>query len=163
MADGRVSRLNAFCVMDAAGKILARAKVASDPGALFAALKGHYPGPERIVLENRSGDGDAVVLAGAGAGPAGPAGDGARRAARAHAVMKPRHNKRDAGDAELLAEIARRGFYRAPSVKSEAAREARILLKERAVIWCASGAIRRTRSGAFWGPWGFPFPRARAS
>ena len=50
-------------------------------------------------------------------------------ARHAHAVMKPRHNKTEAGDAELLAEIARRGFYRAVTVKSEAARAARILLK----------------------------------
>ncbi len=47
-------------------------------------------------------------------------------------VMKLQHNKTDAGDAELLAEIARRGFCRAVSVASEAAPKARILLKARA-------------------------------
>ncbi len=52
-------------------------------------------------------------------------------ARQAHAVMKLQHNKTDAGDAELLAEIARTGFYRAVSVKSEAAQEVRILLKAR--------------------------------
>ncbi len=31
----------AFCVMDAAGKVLARGKVASDPKALFEALREH--------------------------------------------------------------------------------------------------------------------------
>ncbi len=47
-------------------------------------------------------------------------------------VMKLQHNKTDAGDAELLAEIARTGFCRAVSVASEAAPKARILLKARA-------------------------------
>ncbi len=46
--------------------------------------------------------------------------------------MKLQHNKTDAGDAELLAEIARTGFCRAVAVKSEVAQEARILLKARA-------------------------------
>ena len=41
----------AFCVMDAAGKVLARGKVASDPEALFEMLREHCPCPERIVLE----------------------------------------------------------------------------------------------------------------
>ncbi len=35
--------------------------------------------------------------------------------------MKLQHNKTDAGDAELLAEIARTGFCRAVAVKSAAA------------------------------------------
>ncbi len=41
----------AFCVKDAEGEILARGKVATDPEALFAALKEHGLCPERIVLE----------------------------------------------------------------------------------------------------------------
>ena len=45
MAGGRVSRLNAFCVEDAAGKVLARGKAASDPGAWFEVLV--VPGPRR--------------------------------------------------------------------------------------------------------------------
>ncbi len=40
----------AFCVKDVAGKILARGKVATDPGALFAALREHCLCPGRIVL-----------------------------------------------------------------------------------------------------------------
>jgi transposase len=53
-------------------------------------------------------------------------------ARQAHAVMRLQHNKTDAGDAELLAEIARTGFCRPVSVKSAAAQEDRILLKARA-------------------------------
>ncbi len=41
----------AFCVMDAAGKVLARGKVASGPEALFEVLREHCLCPERIVLE----------------------------------------------------------------------------------------------------------------
>ncbi len=45
--------------------------------------------------------------------------------------MRLQHNKTDANDAELLAEIARTGFCRPVAVKSEAAQEARALLKAR--------------------------------
>ncbi len=41
----------AFYVKDVTGKILARGKVATDPGALFEALRNHCACPERIVLE----------------------------------------------------------------------------------------------------------------
>ncbi len=51
MAEGRVSRLNAFCVKDATGEVLSRGKVASDPKALFEVLREHCPCPKRIVLE----------------------------------------------------------------------------------------------------------------
>ena len=41
----------AFCVKDKEGKVLARGKAATDPEALFEALKEHFLCPERIVLE----------------------------------------------------------------------------------------------------------------
>ena len=40
-----------FCVKDVSGDVLARGKVATDPGALFEALRAHCACPERIVLE----------------------------------------------------------------------------------------------------------------
>ena len=40
-----------FCVKDASGKILARGKVATDPRALFSALREHCLCPGRIVVE----------------------------------------------------------------------------------------------------------------
>ena len=46
-------------------------------------------------------------------------------------MLKLQHNQTDAGDAELLAALARTGFYRAVAVPGEAAREAPILLKAR--------------------------------
>ena len=51
----------AFCVMDEDGKVLARGKVASDPVALFEALREQCLCPERIVLET----GTLSFLAGA--------------------------------------------------------------------------------------------------
>ncbi len=53
-------------------------------------------------------------------------------ARQAHAVMKLQHNKTDANDAALLAEIAWTGFCRPVAVKSEAAQADRILIKARA-------------------------------
>ena len=117
----------AFCVKDAAGKVLARGKVATDPDALFEALKAHCLCPERIVLETGT-------LSGWLARELGRLGLSVDviDARQAHAVMRLQHNKTDANDAELLADIARTGFYRGVAVKSEAAQEARILLKARA-------------------------------
>lgn len=116
-----------YCVMDGSGAVLARGRVASDPEALFEILRAHCLCPERIVLETgtmsnwlarelrRRGLPVDVI-----------------DARQAHAVMRLQHNKTDAGDAALLGEIARTGFCRPVLVKSEAAQEARILLKARA-------------------------------
>ncbi len=116
----------AFCVKDGAGKVWARGQAPSEPEALFEALREPCLCPERIVLE--TGTMSAWLARELG-----------RRglpvtvidARQAHAVMRLQPNKTDAGDAELLAEIARPGFYRAVSVKSEAAREVWVLLKAR--------------------------------
>lgn len=115
-----------FCVRDEGGRILARGKAASDPDALFEALKAHCLCPERIVLET----GTLSAWLARELGKLGMAAD-VIDARQAHAVMKLQHNKTDAGDAELLAEIARTGFCRPVSVSSEAAQAARILLKAR--------------------------------
>ena len=116
----------AFCVKDVAGKILARGKVATDPRALFAALREHCLCPGRIVLETGT-------LSGWLARDLGRLGVSVEviDARHANAVMRLQHNKTDANDAALLAEIARTGFCRPVAVKSEAAQEARALLKAR--------------------------------
>ena len=116
----------AYCVMDRAGKVLARGKAATDPGALFEALKEHCLCPERIVLETGTLS-HWLVRGLRGLGLAVEMID----ARQAHAVMKLQHNKTDAGDAELLAEIARTGFCRKVAVKSEDAQGDRIVLKAR--------------------------------
>ena len=116
-----------FCVKDATGKILSRGKVATDPEALFDALKEHCVCPARIVLETGT-------LSGWLSRELGKLGIAVEviDARQAHAVMKLQHNKTDANDAALLAEIARTGFCRPVAVKSEAAQADRILIKARA-------------------------------
>ncbi len=117
----------AFCVKNTEGKILARGKVATDPQGLFEALREHCLCPERIVLETGTLSGWlARELAKLGIAV------DVIDARQAHAVMRLQHNKTDANDAELLAEIARTGFCRPVAVKSETAQEGRILLKARA-------------------------------
>ena len=118
-----------FCVKDKEGKVLARGKAASDPEALLEALKKHTLCPERIVLETGS---MSAWLA-----------RGLRRyglpvevidAREAHMAMRLKHNKTDANDAEVLAEMARTGFYRAVAVSSERSQEHRMMLKARSQL-----------------------------
>ena len=102
----------AFCIKNKEGTVLAQGKTLTDPKALFSALKKHTLCPERIVLETgtmsawlarelrRQGMPVDVI-----------------DARQAHAVMKLQHNKTDANDAELLAEIARTGFCRPVAVR----------------------------------------------
>ena len=115
-----------FCVKDAKGKILAKGKTLTDPESLFDAMKEHCACPEVIVLE--TGAMSAWLTR------------GMRKkglpvecidARQAHAVMKLQLNKTDANDAELLAEMARTGFYKAVSVKSVSAQNVRAFLKAR--------------------------------
>ncbi len=116
----------AFCVKDSSGKVLARGKVSTDPAALFEMLREHCLCPERIVLETGTLSGwlaRGLVELGLPVEVI--------DARHAHAVLKLQHNKTDAGDAELLAELARSGFYRAVAVKGAAAQAARVLLKAR--------------------------------
>jgi transposase len=113
-------------VKDRDGNVLASGKVATDPAALFAVLKEHCLCPGRLVMETGTLSGWLAREL----GKLGIAVD-VIDARQAHAVMRLQHNKTDANDADLLAEIARTGFYRGVAVKSEAAQEARILLKAR--------------------------------
>ena len=97
----------AYCVKGSDGKVLARGKAASDPQALFEALREHCLYPERIVVE--TGTLSHWLVRGLRE-------RGLRvdliDARQAHGVMKLQHNKTDANDAGLLAEIARTGFCR---------------------------------------------------
>ncbi len=131
-----------FCVKDAAGAVLARGTAPSDPAALFEALKAHCQCPERIVLE--TGTMSAWLARGlARLGLPAQVID----ARQAHAVMRLQHHKTDAGDAELLAEIARTGFCRKVAVSSEAAQEMRVLLKARAHLVRQHRASQNTLRG----------------
>ena len=72
--------------------------------------------------------------------------------------MKLQHNKTDAGDAELLAEIARTGFCRAVAVKSEVAQAVRILIKARAHLVRQRCDTQNTIRGLL-GSLGLRFPK----
>jgi transposase len=119
----------AYCVKDADGKILATGKVATDPDALFAVLKEHCVCPERVVLETGTQSNWLARELGKRGLPV-----RCLDARRAHAVLRLRHNKTDANDAEALAELARLGFFRAVAVKSEAAQRDRFLVQARAQL-----------------------------
>ncbi len=129
-----------FCVMDRSGKILAQGKALSDPGSLFEALREHTLCPQRIVLETGTLSGWLAR----GLREHGLAVD-VIDARQAHAVMKLQHNKTDANDAVLLAEIARSGFCRPVSVNSEASQKHRILIKARRHL--ASSGVPEARYG----------------
>ncbi len=115
-----------FCVKDGAGKVLAEGKVATDPHALFEVLREHCLCPERIVMETGTLSNwlarELLKL-------------GLRvdviDARQAHAVLRLQHNKTDANDANILADLARTGFCRQTHVKSEEANRMRVLLKAR--------------------------------
>ena len=119
----------AYCVKGSDGKILATGKVATDPDALFGVLKEHCLCPERIVLETGT-QSSWLARALRERGLAVECLD----ARRAHAVLRLRHNKTDANDAEALAELARLGFFRAVAIKSEAAQADRVLVQARAQL-----------------------------
>jgi transposase len=105
---------------------LSSGKVLSDPDALFAILKRRTLCPARIVLETGT---LSNWLARGLRGYHLPV--EVIDARQAHSVMKLQHNKTDANDAELLASLARTGFYRPVAVSSAASQEQRILLKAR--------------------------------
>ena len=147
----------AFCVKDAEGKILARGKVVTDPRVLFEALKEHCLCPGRIVMETGTLSGwlarslrklriaVAVIYA-----------------RQAHAVMRLQHNKTDANDAELLAEIARTGFCRPVAVKRETAQKDRVLLKARAHVMRQRRDTENTIRGLL-ASLGLRFPRGSSN
>ncbi len=143
----------AYCVKDERGKVVARGKVATDPEALFEVLKAHCLCPGRIVMET----GTLSAWLARELGRRGLAVD-VIDARQAHAVMKLQHNKTDANDAALLAEIARTGFFRAVAVKSADAQGDRVLLKARHRLICVGRDLENTIRGLL-GTVGLRFPK----
>lgn len=142
-----------FCVMDVSGKILAQGKTWSDPQSLFNALRAYTLCPERIVLETGTLSGWLARGLRAYGMPV-----DVIDARQAHAVMKLQHNKTDANDAILLAEIARTGFCRPVSVSSEEAQKQRMLIKARRHLVCQRRAIQNAVRG-FLCALGIRFPK----
>ncbi len=115
-----------YCVVDGFGTVLFPGKTLSDPESLFEALREHTLCPERIVLET----GTLSNWLARGLRDYGLPVD-VIDARQAHAVLKLQHNKTDANDAQLLAEIARTGFCRPVSVIAEDDQKHRMLIKAR--------------------------------
>ena len=115
-----------YCIKDGSGGVVARGRVATDPAALFDVLRDHCLCPSRIVLETGCMSNWLVRELGK-RGLSATCVD----ARQVHAVLRLKHHKTDANDAEVLAELARTGFYRAVAVKSETAQETRAVLVAR--------------------------------
>ncbi len=150
----------AFCVKSEDVVTLARGKVSTDPAALFEALREHCRCPERIVLETGTLSG---WLAGARTGQAGDAREGDRRAPGARgaevAAQQDRCGRCGASGRSRADRVLPCGFgeQRGGAGGADSAQGARS--SGRAVIWCVSGVLRRTRSGVFLGSLGIRFPK----
>lgn len=115
-----------FCVKDVSGTVLAEGKTATDPVALFEALKEHTLCPRRIVLES----GSLSPWLARGLKDLGlPA--QIIDAREAHGIMKMQRNKSDASDARLLADICRTNLGRTVDAGSEVHGRQKMLLKAR--------------------------------
>ena len=142
-----------FCVKDSAGKILAAGKVASDPEALFEGLREHCLCPQKIVMETGSlSNWLARELLQLGLEV------DVIDARQAHAVLRLQHNKTDANDAEVLADLARTGFCRQVHVKSDEASRMRVLLKARDHMVGQHRSLQNTIRGLLAGL-GFRLPK----
>lgn len=116
----------AICVRREDGMVVRAGKVRTEPDAIRAFLRGLEQNLVRVILETgRMANWLHDELS--------------RRelpvvcvdARQAHAVLGQMHNKTDANDAAMLAELARTGFYRKVEVKSRQGQEHRALLAAR--------------------------------
>lgn len=103
----------AICVRTSGGSIEMACETGTDPDAIFATLAPFQDGLERVILETgRMANWlyDELTRRGLPAVCV--------DARQAHAVLGQMHNKTDANDAAMLADLARTGFYRKVEVKS---------------------------------------------
>ena len=115
-----------ICVVDGDGSLIAEGKVATEPALILSWISESIGAVERIVHES----GPLSIwltreLAALGAPVV------CIDARAAHKVLSARMNKSDRADAEALAQLARRGWYRAVHIKSEASDRLRLLLGAR--------------------------------
>lgn len=116
----------AVCVRHADGAVALARKVETDPDAICAALATLDGSLSRVILETgRMANWLRDELARRGLPVV------CVDARLAHAALGQMHNKTDANDAAMLAELARTGFYREVTVKSREAQERRALLAAR--------------------------------
>jgi len=128
----------AICVCHEDGTVVCAGKVRTEPDAILAFLGGMEQKLVRVILETgRMANWLHDELS-------------CRKlpvvcvdARQAHAVLSQMHNKTDANDAAMLAELARTGFYRKVEVKSRQGQERRALLAAREA---AIGACRNAEN-----------------
>ncbi|WP_170766708.1 IS110 family transposase [Ruegeria lacuscaerulensis] len=131
-----------ICLCDENGGPVFAAKKVTDPDVIFQVLRKHLGSLKCVVLETGrmvnwlytelSDRGLPMVCI---------------DARQAHAVLSQMHNKTDANDAAMLAELARTGFYRKVEVKSRVAQERRALLKAREVALKSRVNVENTIRG----------------
>ena len=116
----------AICVRCEDGVVVYASKTLTDPDAMCAALARSGERLHRVVLETGRMSNWLHGCLEAGGLPV-----ACNDARQAHAVLGQMHNKTDANDAAMLAELARTGFYRKVMVKSRDGQERRALLSAR--------------------------------
>lgn len=120
---------SAVCVVDAAGRIVREAKVASEPEALIAFFGSLKTRPKRIGLEaGRLSQWLHAGMTAAGLPSQLMETRQVRDACRSMPV------KTDRGDAHIIAQLMRMGWFRPVHCKSLEAQERRALLSARAVL-----------------------------
>lgn len=118
-----------IAVVNEAGKVVREAKVASEPEALIAYLKGCGIGVERIGLEaGPLSQWLCVELRAAGLTVA------CLETRQVKAALSAQKNKTDRNDAVGIAQIVRTGWYKAVHIKSRSAQELRVLLENRRLL-----------------------------
>lgn len=131
-----------ICVCNQSGDVLSTARVVTDPDIILRALSKHTGSMRCVVLEtgrmanwlyNELCDRGLPMVC--------------IDARQAHAVLSQMHNKTDANDAAMLAELARTGFYKKVEVKSRGAQERRALLKAREVALKSRVNVENTIRG----------------
>jgi transposase len=137
-----------FCVKDGGGEVLAQGCAATDPQALFDALKEHTLCPQRIVME--TGSLSAWLARGLSSLGLPVEGIDAREV---HGLLKLQRNKSDASDtsdtsdADLLAGISHCNLGRTVDVGCQTASRQRMLLQARAHLVQQRVALHNTVRG----------------
>ena len=121
---------SSVCVVDASGKIVREAKVASEPEALISWFR-----LARIeVGADRPGGGAVVAMALCGRCGSGLAGRACWRRGMCEMRFKAMPVKTDRNDARGIAQLMRLGWFRPVHCKSMAAQEVRALLTARKLV-----------------------------
>ena len=115
-----------ICVVDQEGRVVLETSVATDPEAIFAALKTYVPSLRCVGQEA----GSFVAMAEVELKQRGLAAI-CLEAGHARAALSAMRNKTDKADARGIAHIVRTGWFREVHVKSEESYRLRLLLTQR--------------------------------